>query len=65
VPNQQIEEESNVRIKKYADYAARMKLKFEDYEAQSEEYYKNMLDKFKDQARKAVNKKQRELDLLK
>ena len=53
-----IEYESNVRIKKYADYAARMKLKFTDYESQSEQYYSEMLDKFKDQARKVVNKKQ-------
>lgn len=61
----QIEDESNQRIKKYAEYAARMKLKFADYEAQSEEYYRNMLDKFKDQARRTVDKKQRELTLLK
>ena len=53
-----IEYESNTRIKKYADYAARMKLKFTDYESQSEQYYSEMLDKFKDQARKVVNKKQ-------
>lgn len=41
-----------------------MKMKFSDYEEQSEDYYKNMLDKFKDQARKAVTKKQQELDVL-
>ena len=61
----QIEDESNQRIKKYADYAARMKLKFADYEAQSEQYYKDMLDRFKDQARKTVQKKQKELDQIK
>ena len=41
-----------------------MKLKFTDYESQSEQYYSEMLDKFKDQARKVVNKKQQELDTL-
>ena len=41
-----------------------MKLKFSDYEAQSEEYYKNMLDRFKDHARKAITTKQRELDVV-
>lgn len=41
-----------------------MKLKFADYEAQSEKYYAEMLEKFKEQARKVVNKKQRELDAL-
>lgn len=56
--------ESNQRIKKYADYAARMKLKFGDYETQSEQYYSQMLDKFKSQARKMVDKKQKELDAL-
>ena len=43
-----------MRIKKYADYAARMKLKFSDYESQSEKYYSEMLEKFKEQARKMV-----------
>lgn len=42
-----IEDESNQRIKKYADYAGRMKLKFADYEVQSEEYYRSMLERFK------------------
>lgn len=41
-----------------------MKLKFSDYEAQSEEYYKNMLDRFKDHARRAITTKQRELDVV-
>ncbi len=39
-----------------------MKLKFGEYEAQSEKYYADMLEKFKEQARKMVTKKQRELD---
>ncbi len=39
-----------------------MKIKFTDYETQSEDYYRNMLDRFKTQARNAINKKQRELD---
>ena len=60
----QIENESNVRIKKYADYAARMKIKFADYETQSEKYYSDMLERFKEQARKTVTKKQKELDAL-
>jgi len=34
-----------------------MKLKFADYEVQSEEYYRSMLDRFKTQARNTVNKK--------
>ena len=41
-----------------------MKLKFADYEAQSEQYYSQMLDRFKAQARKVVEKKQKELDAL-
>ena len=53
-----------MRIKKYSDYAHRMKLKFDDYEKQSESYYADMLDRFKDQARKMVTKKQKELDEL-
>lgn len=59
-----IENESNARIKKYSDYAARMKLKFADYEEQSEKYYADMLAKFKEQAKKVVTKKQKELDQL-
>ena len=42
-----------------------MKIKFADYEAQSEEYYKNMLDRFKEHARRALTVKQRELDVVK
>ena len=41
-----------------------MKLKFSDYESQSEKYYSEMLEKFKEQARKMVQKKQKELDNL-
>ena len=41
-----------------------MKLKFADYEEQSEKYYSEMLEKFKSQARSAVNKKQKELNAL-
>ena len=60
-----VEDESNKRIKKYADYAREMKDKFTDYEAQSEKYYSEMLEKFKTQARTVVTKKQKELDELK
>ena len=42
-----------------------MKLKFADYEAQSEKYYSEMLEKFKEQAKKTITKKQKELDSLK
>ena len=42
-----------------------MKDKFTDYEAQSEKYYSEMLEKFKTQARTVVQKKQKELDELK
>ena len=42
-----------------------MKTKFADYEEQSEKYYADMLDRFKEQARKVVTKKQKELDDLK
>lgn len=59
-----VETESNERIKKYRDYAKEMKQKFGDYEDQSEKYYSEMLEKFKAQARNAVNKKQRELNAL-
>ena len=41
-----------------------MKLKFADYESQSETYYSDMLEKFKAQARSAVAKKQKELNNL-
>ena len=60
-----MEDESNKRIKKYADYAKEMKDKFTDYESQSEKYYSEMLEKFKTQARSVVQKKQKELDELK
>ena len=59
-----MEEESNKKLQKYVDYANDMKIKFKDYEEQSEKYYEDMLDKFKGQARTAVNKKQRELNAL-
>ena len=39
-----------------------MKLKIGEYEAQSENYYADMLKKFKDHARKMVTKKQKRLD---
>ena len=41
-----------------------MKLKFADYEKQSEIYYSDMLARFKSQARSAVAKKQKELNSL-
>ena len=41
-----------------------MKTKFADYEEQSEKYYAEMLELFKNQARTAVNKKQKELNAL-
>lgn len=41
-----------------------MKVKFDEYEAQSERYYSDMLDKFKLQAREVVQKKQAALDVL-
>ena len=41
-----------------------MKLKFAEYEQQSETYYSDMLEKFKAQARSAVAKKQKELNNL-
>ena len=60
-----MEDESNKRIRRYADYAKQMKDKFADYEAQSEKYYSEMLEKFKVQAKQVVTKKQKELDELK
>jgi hypothetical protein len=45
------------RINKYRDYAQNMKFKFDEYEKQSERYYSEMLEAFKDQARKAVQAK--------
>lgn len=56
--------ESNKRINKYRDYAQNMKVKFDEYELQSERYYSDMLDKFKIQARQIVQKKQALLDEL-
>ena len=41
-----------------------MKMKFAEYEAESEKYYKEMLAKFKQQARDAVKRKQAEIDRL-
>ena len=60
-----MEEEANKRIRRDADYAKQMKDKFADYEAQSEKYYSEMLEKFKVQAKQVVTKKQKELDELK
>jgi len=59
-----VEAEANKRIETYKEYAKEMKQKFGDYEDQSEKYYSEMLEKFKVQARNAVNKKQRELNAL-
>ena len=50
----QVEKESEKRINKYRDYADQMKVKFDEYEAQSERYYSDMLDQFKLKARDAV-----------
>ena len=61
----QVENESNKRINKYRDYATAMKVKFDEYEQQSEVYYAEMLDRFKQQARDAVMKKQAEIDKVK
>ena len=41
-----------------------MKLKFADYENQSEQYYSELLERFKERARKVVAQKQKELDAL-
>ena len=41
-----------------------MKLKFADYESQSEQYYSDLLERFKERARKVVAQKQKELDGL-
>ena len=61
----QVEDESNRRIKRYADYAVEMKEKFVDYETQSEKYYSEMLEKLKTKAKTEIAKKQKELDELK
>ena len=57
-----VERESLKRINKFRDYAQAMKLKFDDYEQQSEEYYQEMLEKFKAQAREALNKRIRQIE---
>jgi thymidylate kinase len=56
-----VERESLKRINKYRDYAQAMKSKFDDYEEQSEKYYQSLLDKFKAQARDALNKRVRQI----
>ena len=43
----QVDKESTKRINKYRDYATAMKVKFDEYEQQSEVYYAEMLDRFK------------------
>lgn len=42
-----------------------MKVKFEDYEKESEKYYADMLDKFKVQAKEVCLKKEKELEEVK
>lgn len=49
-----IEHESNKRINRYRDYATGLKAQFGSYEAESEKYYSELLDKFKKQAREVV-----------
>ena len=41
-----------------------MKEKFADYEAQSEQYYSDMLLKFKNQAHEMIKRKEKELEEL-
>ena len=53
--------EANKRVQRYKDYAKEMKNKFEQYEVESEKYYSDLLDKFKEQAKQICEKKEREL----
>jgi hypothetical protein len=62
--NTQIERVSNERISKYQKYAQEMKLKFTEYEKQSETYYAEMLGNFKRHAKDQVTKKQAAIDQL-
>lgn len=57
--------EANRRVKRYQEYAKDMKVKFEQYEKESEKYYSDMLDKFKAQAKEVCLKKERELEEVK
>jgi hypothetical protein len=52
-----VEKESNKRIEKYRKYASEMKLKFTEYELQSEKYYSEMLNNFKKHAKEQMQKK--------
>lgn len=60
----QIEKQSNERIAKYQKYAQDMKLKFADYEIQSEKYYQEMLTNFKKHAKEQMLKKQKTIDVI-
>lgn len=42
-----IETDANERVERYKNYAATLKLKFEEYEKESEQYYADLLEKFK------------------
>lgn len=42
-----MEVEANKRINRYKQYASNMKVQFEEYEKQSEKYYSEMLERFK------------------
>ena len=46
---------------KYREYAHDMKAKFEAYEQESEKYYSDMLEKFKQQTKDVIARKEREL----
>ena len=53
--------EANKRVARYKEYAKDLKAKFELYEVESENYYSDMLDKFKEQAKSVCDKKEIEL----
>lgn len=48
-------------MERYKNYAATLKVKFEDYEKESEKYYADLLEKFKAQARAVCLQKDKEI----
>ena len=61
---EKVEKESNKRIEKYRKYASEMKMKFTEYELQSEKYYSEMLNNFKKHAKDQMLKKQQMIEKL-
>lgn len=59
-----MEREANLKIRKHLENSQLLKQKFKDFDNQSEAYYADVLDRFKNNARNEVQMREREIDRL-